>query len=77
MNAMYPLGLLDQFSVIAYFDWAHKSPYFFFNWQRKFNKLTLTLMGYSNPKEYRIPTQNRMQNLFAGNGIQLMLIYNH
>ena len=77
INAMYPSGLLDQFSVITYFDWTNKSPYFFINWQRQFNKLTLNLMGYSNPKEYRIPSQNRAQNLFAGTGIQLMIIYNH
>ena len=77
INAMYPSGLLDRFSIITYFDWTNKSPYFFINWQRQFNKLTLNLMGYSNPKDYRIPSQNRAQNLFAGTGIQLMLIYNH
>jgi hypothetical protein len=77
LSASYPLALLDQLNTIFYFDWNNKSPYFFINWQRQFNKLTFNLMGYSNPKHYRIPSQNQALNLFAGNGIQLMLIYNH
>lgn len=77
LSASYPLSLLDQLTTICYFDWDNRSPYFFINWQRQFNKLTFNLIGYSNPKEYRMPSQNQAMNLFAGNGIQLMLIYNH
>jgi hypothetical protein len=35
------------------------------------------LMAYWNPEEYRIPTQEMEQNLYAGRGIQLMFVLNH
>jgi hypothetical protein len=34
-------------------------------------------MAYWNPDVYKIPTQNNEQTLFAGKGIQLMLVFNH
>jgi hypothetical protein len=77
LSARYPAGLFDEVSLIAYFDWHNKSSYNFINWQRQFNRLTLHLMGYLNPKNYNIPTQQGVDNMFAGTGIQLMLIYNH
>ncbi|NLY24244.1 MAG: hypothetical protein GX042_04410, partial [Bacteroidales bacterium] len=63
--------------LIAYFDWRNKSSYNFINWQRQFNRLTLHMMGYINPKNYNIPTQQGGGNMFAGTGLQLMLVYNH
>lgn len=76
MSASYPLSIIDQLNIISYYDWSNKSPYFFINWQKQFNNLTLNLIGYSNPEEYKIPMQNQTVNLFAGNGIQLMIVYN-
>ncbi|MDD4425299.1 MAG: hypothetical protein PHS40_05200 [Mariniphaga sp.] len=77
LNARYPVGLFDEVSLIAFFDWRNKSSHNFINWQRQFNRLTIHLMGYLNPKNYNIPTQQGVDNLFAGRGVQLMLIYNH
>jgi hypothetical protein len=34
-------------------------------------------MGYWNPKDYRIPTQGGSTNLFGGQGIQVMMVYNY
>lgn len=77
LSARYPVGLFDEVSLIAYFDWRNRSSYNFINWQRQFNRLTLHLMGYINPKNYNIPTQQGGSNMFAGTGLQLMLVYNH
>jgi hypothetical protein len=73
----YPVGLFDNVSGIVYFDWTNNKIYSFINWQRQFNKISLYLMGYFNPKEYDIPTQQEGQMLFAGNGLQIMMVFNH
>lgn len=77
LSARYPIGLFDEVSLITYFDWRNKSSYNFINWQKQFNRLTLHLMGYINPKGYNIPTQQGTSNMFVGTGLQLMLVYNH
>jgi hypothetical protein len=77
LNLSYPLGLFDNLSAIVYYDWTHGKMYNFLNWQRQFNRLTLYLMGYMNPKEYYIPTQSAEEILYAGTGIQVMLVFNH
>jgi hypothetical protein len=35
------------------------------------------MMGYINPKEYNIPTQDAGEILYAGSGIQLMMVFNY
>ncbi len=77
LNASYPVGLFDNISYILYYDWRNHSVYNFINWQRQFNKLTLHLMGYWNPSDYQIPTITTSEMLFAGTGIQIMLVFNH
>jgi len=77
LSLSYPVGLFDNLSAIVYYDWTNSRIYNFVNWQKQFNKVTLYLMGYINPKEYNIPTQVTDEVLYAGSGIQLMLVFNH
>jgi len=77
LNISYPIGMFDNISAIIYYDWTNNRMYNFMNWQRQFNKFTLYIMGYINPKEYNIPTQRPDEILYAGSGIQLMLVFNH
>jgi hypothetical protein len=77
LNLSYPVGMFDHISAIIYYDWTHKKIYNFVNWQRQFNKFTFYLMCYINPKEYYIPTQHMDEILYAGSGIQLMIVFNH
>ncbi len=77
LNASYPVGLFDNISYILYYDWRNRAAYNFVNWQKQFNRLTVHLMGYSNPKSYRIPTVTTSDILFAGTGLQVMLVFNH
>ena len=76
-SVSYPIGLFDNISAIIYYDWENNNIYNFFNWERTFKHLTMYLMAYWNPDDYRIPTQESTQNLYAGRGIQLMLVFNH
>lgn len=77
LSLSYPIGLFDNLSGIIYYDWTNQSIYNFLNWQRQFKRIVLYLMAYWNPKDYRIPLQENLQNLYAGRGIQLMLVLNH
>jgi hypothetical protein len=77
LNLSYPIGLFDKINVIVYYDWVNKAAYNFINWQKQFNKISLYLMGYINPKDYNLPTQGAAEKLYAGSGIQLMFVYNH
>jgi hypothetical protein len=77
LSASYPVGMFDNISAIIYYDWSENKSYNFLNWQKQYNKLTLHLMAYLNPKNYNIPSQNFDEMLYAGKGLQLMLVYNH
>lgn len=73
----YPVGLFDNAIAIIYYDWTNNKAYNFITWQRQFNKISLYLMGYLNPKEYDIPTQNNGNMIYSGSGFQIMLVFNH
>jgi hypothetical protein len=77
MSLSYPIGLFDNLSGIVYYDWENSNAYTFLNWQKQFKNITLYIMGYWNPETYTIPLQGNGRNLFAGKGIQLMLVLNH
>jgi hypothetical protein len=77
LSLSYPLGMFNNLSAIIYYDWTNNAMYNFVNWQKQFNKISLYVMGYWNPKDYRIPTQGGSTNLFGGQGIQVMMVYNY
>lgn len=79
LSVNYPVGMFDNISAIFYYDWSNKSMYNFVNWFRQFDKTTLYLMGYWNPKNGVIPTMGlgSSENLFGGLGIQIMYVFNH
>jgi hypothetical protein len=73
----YPVGLFDSASAIIYYDWKNKKAFNFLTWQRQFNKLSLYFIGYVNPQEYDIPAQITGNIIYAGSGVQIMLVFNH
>jgi hypothetical protein len=77
MSVSYPVGIFDHISGIIYYDWDNKSLYNFINWEKQFRIITMYLMAYWNPEDYRIPAQDATQNLYAGKGIQIMFVLNH
>lgn len=76
-SVSYPLGLSDNINGIVYYDWKNRNSYNFINWQKQFKSISLYVMGYWNPENYNIPAQGEGQNLFAGRGIQVMVVFNH
>ena len=77
LSLSYPIGVSDNLSGIVYYDWKNNNSYNFLNWQKQFKNTTLYLIGYWNPDKYEIPAQGNGQNIFAGKGIQIMLVLNH
>jgi hypothetical protein len=77
LSLSYPVGMFDNISAIVYYDWKNKAIYNFINWQKQFNNLTIYLMAFWNPEDYRIPSQGNGSNLYAGKGVQVMMVWNH
>ncbi len=76
LSLSYPVSLLDTISAIIYYDSKNRNFYNFARWQRNYDRWSINLMTFSNPKElmiYRIPENN----YFAGKGFFLMIIYNY
>ncbi len=76
LSMNYPFGIFDTVNTIIFYSWDDQKWYNFINWTKQYNTLALNMMAYWNPDDYNMPLQGRAENLFAGKGIQLMLVYN-
>jgi hypothetical protein len=77
LSLSYPLGISDQLGAIAYYDWTGKNSYNFVNWKHQMNNFSFYLMAFLNPENYQLPQLQEGGSLFAGRGIQIMLVFNH
>ena len=73
----YPLNIVDSFTIIVYYNNKNKDWYRFFNWQRMYDKWSFYFMGFWNPDQFQIYPNMQGNNLFAGKGFQLMVVYNY
>ncbi len=75
----YPLSLLDNLMAVGYHDGQNGDTYLFFRWQRTYDRWNFHLMGFWNPERfavYRMPDSSTT-HLFAGKGIQLMVVFHY
>ena len=77
LNATYPIGIADNVSTIFYYDWKNKNTYRFVNWNHTAGNFNFYVMAFWNPENYSLPIDGGGTSLFAGPGVQLMLVYNH
>lgn len=77
LSANYPMGINDNISYILYYDWKNGGVYNFVNWRHTFREFSLHIMGYINPSNTLISLPTNRNSNFSGNGIQIMLVYNH
>jgi hypothetical protein len=77
VSLSYPLSMNDNLSGIVFYDWTHGNSYNFLNWKHDFGKVTGYLMAFINPAQYIMPQQGESSQLFAGKGIQIMIVYNY
>lgn len=76
MSLNYPIGMFDNLNTIVFYNWSDKQLYNFINWSKQYDSIALNIMAYWNPDDYNMVMQVNADNLFAGKGIQLMLVYN-
>jgi len=69
----YPLSILDSFQLIQIYSWEHFLSYHYLNWTRTYDDWLLSLGIVFAPEE---SDQSDVLG-FSGNGIQLMLVFNH
>jgi len=73
----YPMSLLDNITGIFYYDWDNKEFYNFLSWQRTYDRWSFYLMGFWNPESFQIYQTQTGNNLFSGQGIQFMVVFNY
>lgn len=73
----YPLGLLDNLSCIVYYNWDNKDLYSFINWRRTYDRWTINLIGFWNPERFQIYQNLPQNNLYAGLGFQILIVFNY
>jgi len=73
----YPLGLLDNLSCIFYYDWDNKNLYSFLNWRRTYDRWTINIIAFWNPEQFQIYQNLPENNLYAGKGFQIMVVFNY
>ena len=77
LSLNYPLTMFDSLSAFVYYNWDASNVYSFVNWQKQLNAFTFHLIGYWNPSDYVVPGQGVDNTLFAGAGVQCMVVWYH
>jgi hypothetical protein len=77
VSVNYPLGLLDNITAMIYYNWDNQDWYRFINWQRTYDNWSFYVMGFWNPDRFQIYQNGQGNSLFAGKGLQLMIVFNH
>jgi hypothetical protein len=74
----YPLSIFDSVSAIVYYDWHRDGWSRFFTWRRTYDQWQIHASVFWNPDQPAVTEQNsEITSSYAGNGAQLMLVYNH
>lgn len=78
LSFSYPLGLLDNLMAVVFNDCHNGDTYLFFRWQRTYDRWNFHLMAFWNPEQFRIyRPQSQDTNLFAGKGLQIMVVFHY
>ncbi len=77
LSLNYPMDLLDVIRGMIYYDWKNKNWYRFVSWNRTYDRWQIFLMGFWNPKQFQIYQNQQGGNLFAGKGVQVMVVLNY
>ncbi len=75
LSLNYPLGMINSFSCILFYNWDDRGFYRFINFQRTYDNWTFYVMAFWNPDQYSLYTLGQEHNLFAGKGLQFMAVW--
>ena len=77
LSLNYPIGMLDNLSGIYYRDWTNQDNYLTLTWSRTYDNWIFYLIAFSNPETVSLSQSQSNSNAFAGNGFQIMVVFNH
>ena len=77
LSLNYPLSIINNLSGVLFYDWSGNNLYNFINWSWQFDKWSFYIMAFWNPDTFDIYRNIEGTNLYAGKGLQFMIVYNH
>ena len=77
LSANYPFNIVNSLNGIIFYDWTNKELYNFISWSWQFDKWSFYIMGFWNPQRYHLYQVLEGMNLYAGRGLQFMVVFNH
>ncbi len=77
LSLSYPIGVVDQVSAMFYRDWNNRDWYRLMTWQRTYDNWSFYLIGFWDPKNIQLYSNQTGANPFAGTGVQIMAVFNH
>jgi hypothetical protein len=77
VSARYPYGMRDYFTLMGFYDWDRHRIYPFFDWQRQYDWITFHLMAFENPDTALVAGGTGDENVSAGKGVQVLLVWHH
>ncbi len=77
LSVNYPLGVVDQVSAIFYRDWKNQELYRLMTWQRTYDNWSFYLIGFWDPDNIQLYSNQAGTNPFMGTGFQIMVVFNH
>jgi hypothetical protein len=77
ISAGYAIGLIDNLSAIVHYDWDNSDWYHFLSWRRSYDNWTVHVSGFLNPDDLKIYHDMEMGDQYAGEGVQVLVVFNH
>ena len=77
LSMNYPIGILDRFSAIVYYNWQANQWYRIVTWRRAYDRWAFYLFAFWNPGVLTGLTAQIQSQTFAGRGIELIASFNH
>ncbi len=77
ISGNYSFNIFNNLNAILFYDWSNNEIYNFVNWTWQFDKWSFFIMGFWNPQNFNLYAGLEGANLYAGRGLQFMVVYNH
>ena len=77
LSASYPVSLINNISLMLFYDFTNHNFYRFINWSIAYDRWSFYIMGFWNPDSYNLYNVDPRTSLYGGWGFQLMAVFNH
>jgi len=77
LSISYRTSIIDQLTLIASREWEDDESSFFVEWRRTWNRWRLHLIGFSAPEGGAFLGGPPTDPLYSGNGLQVVVVFNH